>query len=65
MVSQGRKREGSFVAASIVARWVGVDARTMNKWVEEGVIKGARLGKCYYVNRKVAERLRAGERPEE
>ena len=50
--------QGSLVAAAVVARWLGLDARTVRSLIERGAVRGTCLGGKWYVSRTDAETLR-------
>jgi len=50
--------DGSLVAAAVVARWLGLDARTVRSLIERGELRGTQLGGKWYVSRVDATTLR-------
>lgn len=67
----GATRKGPLMRASVLARGLrdadgkGIDLRTIRNWIDKRYIKGCKIGGIYYVNREVAERLLAGESPDD
>src|SRR5438552_1490576 len=63
---KARPGEGSVVPCSVVARWTGLNARTIRRWIVAGKIAGFGVGTKrprWFVSRADAVALRDGRAP--